>query len=154
MSVRPLKRDDISWVVSELIDLPKQSVMYSDVPSDCRYVEDYFTQLIINGSLYGVVDEEHYAFLLFNILKPWYANRLEAHEMILWVPKDMRGGRSATKLIKAYVDLVKYYSLTQGTIHSIHAGATLDITDAEKTLKLYELCGFKRDGHAGVKITL
>lgn len=144
MQTRSLKEDDISWIVGELRELPRESELFKDVPDDPKYVENYLKRMLWAGSLYGVVpvSDEYCGFLLFCSSTPWYANRTEVHEMILWVPERERGGRTAFSLVQGF----KKQALELQP-HSIHAGHTLDITDKERTLSLYERAGFSR--HAG-----
>ncbi len=148
-----LDRNDVEWVVDELRLLPKQSQMYKDVPDNPEWVKGYFYSMLNSNMLYGVVDRIKRSFLLFTATKPWYADRVELHEIILWVPEEYRGGRTAYLLIKRYKDYAIYLDDFKFPIHSIHAGATLDITNNEKTLWLYQQAGFERDG-AGVVMRL
>jgi GNAT superfamily N-acetyltransferase len=147
--MRDLKRFDLFWIARELRELPAQSSYYSDVPLDELYVYDYLDELLDAGKLFGSVDNKTSSFLLACRMRPWYANRLEIHEMILWVPAQFRGGSTAYRLIKHFTETAKAEQP-----HSIHAGATLDITDANKTLALYERCGYTRDGPQGVIMRL
>ena len=137
LAVRPLTEVDIAWIVQELRELPKQSAMFADVPDDVNYVAGYLTVMYHNGLLSGQVHQDSKSFLLWTRLKPWYADRLEIHEMILWVPKEQRGTGVPVYLIRSFVEA----ALAEHP-HSIHAGASLDITEADRTLRLYEKCGF------------
>lgn len=148
-----LNRDDIEWIVDELRLLPKQSEMYADVPNNPEWVSGYFYSMLNANMLYGVVNRTMRSFLLFTVTKPWYADRVECHEMILWVPEEYRGRLVAYSIVKRYVEYAKYLNNFKFEIHSIHAGATLDITNNEKTLWLYKQAGFERDG-AGVIMRL
>lgn len=139
--MRELRKNDLKWIVEELRELPKQSVLFSDVPDDPEHVLSCFKHMMKNN-LFGVVHEETHSFLLFMATVPWYANRVEIHEMILWVPERYRGGRTAYGLIRAFTE-----SAMDFLPHSIHAGHTLDITAKEKTLALYRKCGYT--DHAG-----
>ncbi|QIG73196.1 N-acyltransferase protein [Rhizobium phage RHph_I40] len=145
MHARQLDQSDLEWVVEELRKLPSQSRYYADVPDDPEYVLEYFRSL--EHFLTGSCIEEHGAFILGCYSKPWYADRLEAHEMILWVPEQWRGGRDALRLIRHWTNEM----LTQ-PIHMIRAGHSLDITSAETTLRLYEMCGYTRNEHGGVTL--
>ena len=140
--MRALRRDDLTWVVEELRDLPKQSLLFADVPDDVEYVFWQLSNMFDAGVLKGVVSEDTGSFLLYVLNRPWYADRLEIHEMILWVPERYRGGRTAYGLIRSFTE----YAL-DALPHSIHAGHTLDITAKEKTLALYRKCGYT--DHAG-----
>lgn len=144
MQTRSLRSDNLYWMVQELRELPRQSKLFSDVPDNPKYVEKYLWNMLDNGYLHGVVpvSEDRNGFLLFCNSTPWYADRLEVHEMILWVPERERGGRTAFSLVQGF----KKQALELQP-HSIHAGHTLDITDKERTLSLYERAGFSR--HAG-----
>lgn len=136
MQSRRLVPGDWAWVVNELRDLPKQSSKFSHVPDDVPYVYNYMVQ---NG-IRGAVCPDTRAFLLFAITTPWYMDIVQAHELIMWVPAQFRGGRSAFALIKEFISYADDLAALE-----IHAGHTLDITAKEVTLRLYEKCGFKRD---------
>ena len=73
--------------------------------------------------------------------KPWYANAIEANEMILYVDRDLRGSRLAPRLIKAF--LVQAYERGAQTVL---AGASAGVND-ELALKLYVLMGFEPWAH-------
>lgn len=139
-NIQTLLDTDISWIVQELRELPKQSATFADVPDDVNYVAGYLTVMYHSGLLGGVVNRDYKSFLLWTRFRPWYADRLEVHEIILWVPEIHRGSRIAPYLIRSFVEAAKAENP-----HSIHAGASLDITAAERTLKLYEQCGFTID---------
>lgn len=140
MPVRRLASEDIGWIVEELRALPKQSRKFADVPDDTGYVYNYLETAFEANSLDGVVEQYTGGFILFSAFKPWYADRLEVHELILWVPVRHRGSFVAPRLITAFKGVAKLYNP-----HSIHAGATLDITDRDRVLRLYEAAGFQRD---------
>lgn len=140
MPVRRLASEDIRWIVEELRELPKQSKKFADVPDDPKYVGAFFGTMHNHNQLDGVVEEYTGSFLLFTPVYPWYAARLEIHELILWVPVRHRGSFVAPRLITAFKGIAKLYNP-----HSIHAGATLDITDRDRVLRLYEAAGFQRD---------
>jgi len=142
---RPLVLSDIPWVVQELRALPKQSEYFADVPDDVDYVKEQLTNYMLSGVLIGVTDNYSPSFLLATVNRPWYANRVEVHEMMFWVPESIRGSSTGLRLIKEYVELAKTYAP-----HSIHAGVSLDIVDADRVLALYEAAGFKRDKHGVV----
>lgn len=136
MLTRRLVQADWAWVVNELRELPKQSAKFAHVPDDVTYVYNYMTTLGIKG----VVCPATRSFILFAITSPWYMDILQAHEMIMWVPQEFRGGRSAFALIKEFISYADDLAALE-----IHAGHTLDITAKETTLRLYEKCGFTRD---------
>lgn len=140
---RPVLYSDIDWIVEELRDLPKQSAYFQDVPDDPAYVKLWLTSAVAQG-LFGVCAPDKSSFLLACVQRPWYANRTEINEMILWVPERHRGARTAIELIRGFTELALEYEP-----HSIHVGATLDITTADRTLKLYEMCGYTRHGPQG-----
>jgi GNAT superfamily N-acetyltransferase len=145
-----LTYDDLSWIVEELRALPTQSRQYADVPDDPQYVWRYFAEMQLNGSLAGIVSEYHKSFILSYIGKPWWANRTECNEMILWVPAEFRGGSIAYRLIGEW----RNYILNEyRQVHIIRAGASLDISDNDHTLRLYEKHGFTRNGN-GVEMRL
>lgn len=137
---RQLLASDIDWIVEELRDLPNQSAFFKDVPDDPAYVRLILAAWMRQG-LFGVCAPDKKSFLLAQIHTPWYANRKEVSEVILWVPKEHRGLSTAIRLIRGFTELALDYEP-----HCITAGASLDITDSEKTLKLYELCGYARHG--------
>lgn len=138
-NLRPLVRSDIEWIVEELRELPGQSNVYRDVPDDVPYVSEYFYNMYDTGVLVGSVEEWSDSFILAASMRPWYANRLEVHEIVLWVPERYRGARTALMLIQHFTGVALAMSP-----HSIHVGASLDITSADKTLRLYEHCGYTR----------
>jgi len=142
---RPIVLNDVPWIVNELRELPKQSEYFADVPDDVEYVQEQLTNYMLAGILFGSCDPAQQSFLLATVNKPWYANRVEVHEMMLWVPKQFRHGTTAIRLIHEYVRLARSYEP-----HSIHAGVSLDIVDADRVLSLYEAAGFKRDKHGVV----
>lgn len=137
MQIRRLVPADWAWVVNELRELPKQSAKFAHVPDDVEHVYGYMITMPIKG----VVCPDTRSFLLFAVSCPWYMDILQAHEMILWVPQEFRGGRSAFALIKEFTKYADDLAALE-----IHAGHSLDITDKEVTFRLYEKCGFKRDG--------
>ncbi|QOE32096.1 acyltransferase [Rhizobium phage Palo] len=147
---RRLLYDDLSWIVEELRELPTQSRQYADVPDDPQYVWQYFAEMYNAGTLVGIVSEYHKSFILSYIGKPWWANRVECNEMILWVPAEFRGGSIAYRLIGEWLNLI---GNAYGNVSIIRAGASLDITDNEHTLRLYEKHGFTRRGN-GVEMRL
>ena len=130
--------------MQELRELPKQSEFFADVPDDPEYVENYLETLMAENVLKGVCNYDKKSFLLFTEVRPWYANRIEIHEMILWVPERFRGARTAYELIREFTSVALDLHP-----HSIHAGHTLDITEKERTLRLYEKAGYSRH-HGGV----
>jgi len=144
-----LVNTDLQWIVEELRDLPKQSSMFSNVPDDPQWVLNYFQAMLNNGTLFGVVNRAKASFILGCITRPWYADRLEIHEMILWVPERFRGARTAIQLIRFFTELAMDYNP-----YCIHVGATLDISNRDRTLKLYELTGYSRDGPTGAIMRL
>jgi hypothetical protein len=139
--------DDIPWIVEELRDLPGQSAIFEDVPDDPSWVAGQFG-VYTEAGMFGVVDRAHSAFLLSMPTYPWYANRLEIHELILWVPVRHRQTSSAMRIVREWVGVAKSYNP-----HSIHAGSSLDIVKEDRVLKLYERAGFKRSSH-GVTMRL
>lgn len=145
---RDLSTQDLGWIVQELRKLPTQSKQYADVPDDPAWVEAYFQSMYNTGALMGSVHWDTASFLLAAVMRPWYADRLEVHEMILWVPEEHRGGRTAIRLIEHFTVAARRLQP-----YSIHVGASLDITSADKTLRLYELCGYTRD-HSGAVMRL
>lgn len=136
--------NDIPWIVEELRKLPEQSSLFADVPDDPSYVRSYLWTWM-QGGLFGVCDPSRRSFLLAALTRPWYANRLEVHEQMLWVPEDLRGSRVAFTLIKEFTRVAKLYEP-----HSITVGVTLDITDADKTLALYQYFGYQRYKHGAI----
>lgn len=144
MQIEKMCELDIPWIVHELRDLPRQSKMFADVPDDPDYVDMQLTSMFELGVLSGVVHRTKQSFLLYCEHWPWYANRLEIHEMILWVPERHRGARTALGLIRAFTA-----EALDRFPHSIHAGHTLDITAKEKTLALYRYAGYS-DHQGGV----
>ncbi len=137
--VERLELKDIQWIVEELQHLPYESKLYADVPNDPLWVTSNFISMFNGEVLHGVVDRTSRSFLLFVTQRPWYADRLEIHEMILWVPERHRGGRIAYELVRAFaMEALEWHP------HSVHAGHTLDITEKERTLRLYEKVGFSR----------
>lgn len=141
MQSRALVADDIEWVMDELRELPSESELFKDAPVDPDYVRLYLTSWMRQG-LFGVCIPDKQAFLLAHLHRPWYANRQEVQEVLLWVPKRHRGARTAMALIRAFTELALDYEP-----YCITAGASLDISDNERTLKLYELCGYTRQGN-------
>lgn len=141
---QPLVRSDFEWIVQELRDLPNQSRIFADVADDPTYVRSYLEQMYDAGQLFGWTRPSEGSFILGTAFKPWYANRLEVHEMILWVPSRFRGRMNALRLIQAFT-----IDALDKEPHSIHVGASLDITNADTTLALYERCGYRRDGPIG-----
>lgn len=138
MRVSLVTADDIPWIVEELRELPKQSAVFADVEDDPAYVRSYLWNWMQVG-LFGVCTQDTRSFLLASLVRPWYANRLEVHEQILWVPEEHRGSRTALRLIKEFTRVAKLYEP-----YSITVGASLDITDADKTLALYQYAGYTR----------
>lgn len=141
MPVSRLDKVDLNWIVPELRKLPQQSTAFADVPDDPQWV---MTTLggMFDGGMFGVGIGELGSFLLAMPMRPWYADRLEVHEIILWVPQEYRGTMTALRIIRKFVEVAKEYEP-----HSIHAGATLDIVDTDRVLSVYERAGFVRDGH-------
>lgn len=134
-----LEFSDLLWVVEELRQLPYQSTLFSDVPDDPLWVTSNFISMFNAEVLHGVVHRHSGSFLLFVTQRPWYADRLEIHEMILWVPERHRGSRIAYELVREFAtEALEWHP------HSVHAGHSLDITDKERTLRLYEKVGFSR----------
>lgn len=144
-NLRSLDEFDISWIVQELRSLPEQSTVYRDVPDDVLYVTEYFRSMYLSGVLMGSVHNDSNSFILAAKMRPWYANRIEVHEMILWVPRTRRGS------LVAY-DLVEHFTQSARELepHSIHVGASLDITSADKVLRMYERFGYVREGSGAV----
>lgn len=141
MRARAVERDDFSWITQELRELPKQSVFFEDVPDDPEYVQSAFQAMHDNSALDGWCVPEEGAFLLFTVYIPWWANRVEASELILWVPAERRGrSRAALELVRRYTT----WADKADWIHCAHAGSSLDIVDADKVLKLYEHFGWQR----------
>lgn len=140
MRVRRLRFEDLDWIVAELRALPRQSDYFADVPDDPEYVWSVLDAMWCNGALHGIVDTDTDSFILFSPLRPWYADRIEIHEFIMWVPEQHRGSRAVMYLIPAFIEAAKEFQP-----HSIHAGATLDIVSSDKVLRLYERFGFVRD---------
>jgi hypothetical protein len=143
--LRPLVDTDISWIVDELRELPGQSNVYRDVPDDVPYVTSYFQSMYSAGVLIGSVHGDSNSFILAAAMRPWYANRLEVHEMILWVPQTRRGSLVALDLVEHFTQAAR-----QLEPHSIHVGASLDITSADKVLRMYERFGYVREGSGAV----
>lgn len=141
---RQLTSSDIDWIVEELRDLPKSSKVFEDVPDDPVYVRLALTSWMRQG-LFGVCAPDKSSFLLAHKHTPWYANRTEIAEVILWVPERYRGGRTALKLVKGFTELALDYDP-----YCITAGVSLDITSKESTLRLYEMLGYTRLGENGV----
>lgn len=130
---------DIDWIVEELRALPLQSAEYSHVSREPAWVSSYFRAM--GNTLVGAVDVEHRAFILGAYGPTWFSAENTIHEMILWVPAEYRGRRVPVHLIRKFVDVCRGTAATR-----VYAGASLDISDNEKTLRLYELCGFTRKG--------
>lgn len=132
---------DYEWITEELRELPKQSAFFSDVPDDPEYVRSYLMNLDAHCIMSGWCVREEGAFLLYTTHKPWYANRVEASEMILWVPAERRGkSRAALQLVQRFTEWVD----ATPEIYCAHAGSSLDIVEKEKVLKLYEHFGWQR----------
>lgn len=135
--VELLDNSDLGWIVDELRDLPRQSSFFEDVPDDPLWVHEQLETMHDAEILHGVVHHDTNSFLLFIVNRPWYADRIEINEMILWVPKRHRGSRVAYELVREFtIEALNWHP------HSIHAGHTLDITEKERTLRLYEKAGF------------
>lgn len=141
MQCRQLEADDIEWVLDELKDLPRQSTMFKDTPADPDYVRLYLTSWMRQG-LFGVCIPDKGSFLLAQVTYPWYANRKEVSEVLLWVPERHRGARTALTLIREFTSLA-----LDCEPYCITAGASLDISDNARTLKLYEACGYTKHGN-------
>lgn len=75
------------------------------------------------------------------ISKPWYANVVEANEMILYIDRDFRGGSLAARLVKAFVAQAE-----QRGAQSVLAGASAGIDDP-LALSLYARLGFRQWAH-------
>lgn len=147
MRTRAIVRDDFSWITDELRELPTQSAFFEDVPDDPEHVMSAFLGMYDNSVLGGWCVPEEGAFLLFTVYTPWWANRVEASELILWVPAERRGKtRAAFQLVLEYTQWAD-----DARIHCAHAGSSLDIVEAEKVLKLYEHFGWQRHGSGVIR---
>lgn len=136
---------DIEWIVQELRALPQQSQTYNYVEDDPAWVEGYFR--VMGSALIGAVDADKGAFILGQYGPTWFSSKPTVHEMILWVPEQHRGSRLAIHLIKKFAEVCAHTDAFK-----IVAGASLDIVNNEKTLRLYELCGFTRVGTGVEKV--
>lgn len=139
---RPLQLEDIPWVVDEAQDLPNQSEQYRSIEQDPFYTRAYLSQAITAGYMFGAVNEEKASFILGQVGSAWYSPQIEVSELLLWVPTRFRGARTALGLIRLFTELAMDYDPKV-----IHVGATLDIVNNDRTLKLYELVGYSRDSH-------
>lgn len=142
--LRALSYLDLEWITKQLRALPSQSEAFRDVPDDPAYVKVQLQDLM-RGTLFGAVHEDTESFIMGVTIRPWYADRVEVHEMILWVPEQYRGAHIAYPLIRKFTELAM-----DENPHSIHVGASLDITSADRTLMLYERAGYTRQGTGAI----
>lgn len=76
-----------------------------------------------------------------HLYSPWYTDRLVSCDVVLYLAPERRGGLAAKRLIKTYIRWAR-----DNGAEEVLIGNQTGI-ESERTLGLYERCGFTRVGY-------
>lgn len=140
--IRPATHDDIDRL-AELGEMMHAESRFARLPIDLHKVRALFAHLIESPDGLLIVSESDGVVIggfAGYVVEHYFARTLVADDFALFVDPEYRGGMSAPRLLKAYVDWAK----GKGAV-MIHAGITTGV-HVDETAKLYERLGFKLAG--------
>ncbi len=141
--LRAVTGADIGIILEMLSVLHTESPRYALVKFDEQYLRANVAAMIEHPTFIETIDSALRGFMFGLASRSWYEDELNAHEHLLYILPEYRGGLLAARLIKDFERIAR----TRGCVH-VHAGASTRMHD-DRTLELYERLGYTRD-HSGV----
>jgi GNAT superfamily N-acetyltransferase len=143
--LRQIKTEDIGLILESLYALHSESPHYNNVQADEQYVRNNLSVMIEQPSFIGIIDADIRGFMFGAAARQWYDTELNAHELLLYILPEYRGGLLAARLIKAFEQRARALAC----VH-VRAGVSTRI-NTEDVLRLYERLGYTREGHTVTK---
>lgn len=143
--LRPITTDDVSLIIEMLLALHVESPRYNLVTPDVPYVTGVLSSMIEQPGFIGRMDDLHRGFMFGLASRTWYDPELNAHELLLYILPEHRGGLLAPRFIQQF----EKDAQRLGCVH-VHAGTSTRL-NTEDTLRLYERLGYTREGHTVTK---
>lgn len=136
--IREISLYDVVPICEMLVDLRNESPTYGYGEEDWGYVPSQLKHMITDPSFIGFIDDDFRGFMLGAVCSYWYSRRKDAHEQLLWINAEARGGMLAPRLIKRFEQKAREL----GAVH-VYAGASTGMSE-ERTIQLYERLGYTR----------
>lgn len=143
--LRPIQTGDIGLIIEMLHALREESPTYIKVEPDEQYVRDNLTSMIEQPVFIGYIDVDLRGFMFGIASRTWYDSELNAHELLLYILPEYRGGLLAARLIKQF----ELHAKSLDCVH-VRAG-TSTLVNTESVLRLYERLGYTREANTVIK---
>ena len=143
--LRQIKIEDIGLIIEMLHALHAESPHYIKVQVDEQYVRNNLSVMIEQPSFIGIMDADLRGFMFGAAARQWYDIELNAHELLLYILPEHRGGLLAARLIKEFEQRARALAC----VH-VRAGTSTRI-NTEDVLRLYERLGYTREGQTVTK---
>ncbi len=143
--IRTVTAEDIPAIVDALETMRLESPTYKACPADPDWWSTTLTSMI-QSTTFGVIHDEYDGFMLGVASPTWYQRRVDAHEMILYVQPDRRGGMLAARLIRAFEQECRARNA-----HTLHVGVSSGMNE-ERTEALYLRLGYTWHGRSLTKV--
>jgi GNAT superfamily N-acetyltransferase len=151
--IREARYDDLEQILILGWDMHQES-RYKDLDYDVEKSAMFF-QMAMDDSKYLFLVSEKAGQIIGGFIgycvSQWFSDDKTAGDLVLYVQPEHRGGLSAVRLVKKYIEWAKDQGVKDG---HIGLGITTGI-HTEKTGRFYESLGFEKTGivmsHRGAK---
>ena len=139
--LRKITTADVGLIIEMLHALHAESPHYNKVLADEQYVRNNLSVMTEHPSFIGVIDADLRGFMFGTTAQQWYDPELNAHELLLYILPEYRGGLLAARLIRQFEKDAERLNC----VH-VRAGTSTRI-GTEEVLRLYERLGYTREAN-------